>query len=145
MDNAPRHYLLIGNETLNSPAVYAWIDRAIAAGACCFTVVVPATPVRRRFTWTEGEAIAAARERLESVLSTLRARGADVANGVVGDADPVEAALDALRTHRADAVVISTFPRGVSKWLRMDAVARLRRSVDVPVIHLTAVSELVAA
>ena len=131
----PRTYLLIANQTLDSPTLHAWVKDTLAEGPCAIHVVVPATPVKRSMTWTEGQAIAVAEEQLEQALSELRVLGAE-ADGEVGDADPVLAAQDALRDREFDAVVISTLAQGTSRWLRTDAVTRLERSVDVPVIHL---------
>jgi hypothetical protein len=131
------YYLLIANQTLDSPALHEWMARAAGSGNCRFHVVVPATRVEHRFTWTEGEARALARRRLDDALLHFSALGVAV-EGEVGDENPVLAATDAMRQWRYDAIVVSTLPSGASRWLKLDVVSRLRRETNLPVIHVEA-------
>jgi hypothetical protein len=91
-------------------------------------------------TWTEGEAIGIARHRLEEALERLRALGADV-DGTVGDGRPVDAVGDAIRAgpegEPYDAILLSTLPPGLSRWLNQDLPHRLLRTFGLPVIHVT--------
>ncbi len=59
-------------------------------------------------------------------------------DGVVGDPDPVDAVLDALKEFPADEVVVSTLPHALSHWLRRDVPGRLRKACEVPVTHVAA-------
>jgi hypothetical protein len=131
------YYLLIANQTLDSPALHDWVARAVDSGNCRFHVVVPASRVEHRFTWTEGEALALARRRLDDALLDFSALGVAV-EGEVGDENPVLAAADAMRQWRYDAIVVSTLPSGASRWLKLDVVSRLRRETNLPVIHVEA-------
>lgn len=135
--NDMRRYLVIANQTLDSPALWDWAAEAVTASpdGCHFHVVAPATRVEHRFSWTEGQARAAAHERLERTLARLGDLGATV-DGQVGDENPLLAASDAMLEQRYDAVVVSTLPAGVSAWLRLDVVCRLRRQVEIPVVHI---------
>ena len=65
----------------------------------------------------------------------MRAVGVD-ATGEIGDGDPLQAIEDALRTFRADELVVSTFPRGRSKWLEHGVVERARERFDLPLTHV---------
>ena len=49
--------------------------------------------------------------------------------GEVGDADPIQAIDDALRTFGADEIVISTHPPGRSNWLEKQVIVRARESL----------------
>ncbi len=62
------------------------------------------------------------------------------ATGEVGDADPFKAVADAMTGHLYDEIVVSTLPSAVSRWLRMDLPARIRRRFGLPVIHVRAAS-----
>ncbi len=135
-----RSILIVGNETLAGPTLAQAISERLADGPASFHVVVPATPVGHALTWDEGEANTVAAERMEAMLETLRARGAQ-ASGEVGVRDPVAAALDALRDRVVDEIILSTLPSGPSRWLRMDTPNRLRSAVEVPVTVVTATRE----
>jgi GABA permease len=131
-----RHYLVVANQTLGGQPLADKVKDLMAAGPCRFHVVVPATHPRHHMTWTEGEATAIARGRLEAAITRLRGMGAEV-DGEVGDARPVDAVGDAIRSGpRFDAIVLSTLPPGLSRWLGQDLPHRLERNFGLPVIHL---------
>jgi hypothetical protein len=91
-------------------------------------------------TWDERETKEVARARARSAAAELRSNGITVVDARVGDADPVLAVDDEyLRGGRYDAIVISTLPPGISRWLKMDVVSRLRRKrPGTRVIHVVA-------
>ena len=138
-----RSYLLIGNQTLDSPELAAAIQERLATGPASFHVVAPATPVGGGLTWDETEARDVAGTRLETAMARLREAGAET-TGEIGSRDPVEAALDALRGRQVDEVILSTLPSGISRWLGQDVPSRLRGSVSVPVTVVTTARESVA-
>src|SRR5262245_8290438 len=110
-----RRYLVVANQTLGGQPLADKLAELMAAEPCRFHLVVPATHPHRHLVWTEGEAIALARERLEEALFRLRALGADV-DGEVGDERPVDAVGDAIRAGPPyDAVIVSTLPPGISR------------------------------
>jgi hypothetical protein len=62
------------------------------------------------------------------------------AEGVVGDADPVQAVSEVWRPGRFDEVIVSTLPGQTSRWLRWDVPYRIGALTDLPVTHVPAVS-----
>lgn len=112
-----------------------------------FTLVVPATPIERGLTWTEGESVARARQTALIAQAVFEDLGLRVDRAFAGDASPVQAIADELAWgNRYDALVISTFPFGLSKWLRLDVHRRTRQRFNLPVISVIAQREdLVAA
>ena len=139
-----RSYLVVGNQTLASPELETAISEQIATGGTDFHVVVPVEPAQKGFTWDEGEARAAARDRLDACIRKLESLGAN-ASGEIGSRDPIEAVHDALRNHPVDEIILSTLPPGISRWLGQDVPTRLRGSVLVPVTVVTATRESVRA
>ena len=135
-----RSYLVVGNQTLDSPELTTTIGELIAAGPTDIHVVVPVTPVQKGFTWDEGEARAVARERLDAAITRFKEMGAGV-SGEIGSRDPIEAVHDALRNHPVDEIILSTLPPGISRWLGQDVPTRLRGSVLVPVTVVTCAKE----
>ena len=131
-----RSYLIVANQTLTSESLREAIAARLAEGPVRTHVVVPLSPVGGRLTWDEHASRDVAQERLDEVLDRLRAMGAE-ADGEVGDRDPVMAVRDALRHREVDEVIVSTLPKGMSRWLGEDVPSRLRDSVKVPVTVVT--------
>ena len=129
-------YLIVANQTLTSQSLAEAIEARRAKGPMRAFVVVPFTPVGGRLTWDEEESRAVAQSRLDEVLARLRALGVG-AEGEVGDRDPVQAVRDALRGREVDEVIVSTLPRGISRWLGEDVPSRLTDAVSVPVTVVT--------
>ena len=136
-----RRFLVVANQTLGGDALVRRAREAVSWGPASFHLVVPATPVRHQLTWTEGEAQAVARHRLDDGVARFAAEGFEV-SGEIGDANPMLAIGDALRTNAFDEVIISTLPAGVSRWIRMDLPARVQRRFGLPVTHVIAQPEL---
>lgn len=135
-----RRYLVIANQTLVSDSLVDKIAELIDEGPSQFHIVVPATRQQDRLTWTSGKAWAVARRRLDSAIAAFQRLAAPV-SGQVGDENPVLAAMDALRTHQVDEVILCTLPAGMSTWLRKDLPTRLRRRINLPVQHLVLARE----
>jgi hypothetical protein len=135
-DPVMRSYLIVANQTLNSRSLTDAIRARLADGPVRTHVVVPLSPIDRRLTWDETESRKVAQSRLEDVVARLREMGAE-ADGEVGDRDPVMAVRDAMRGREIDEVIVSTLPKGVSRWLGEDVPSRLRDAVPVMVTVVT--------
>jgi hypothetical protein len=142
--------LLVANKTLGSGEVSDFVRDRMTKDECQFTLLVPATP-----RWNSqpasrlasglasaSEAVASssdtennydyARSRLEYGLEVLRTLGAAV-DGDIGDPDPAKAIDDVLKRKHFDEVALSTLPKGVSRWLRLDIPHQVERKFHIPV------------
>jgi hypothetical protein len=135
-----RRYLVVANQTLGGPHLIDKVRETLETGPCSFHVLVPATPPGHFATWTEGEALAVAQERLDAALSRFKELGAE-AGGEVGDPNPLEAIADAIRERTFDEIILSTLPPGGSRWLKQDLLHRVERSFSVPVTHVVGEDE----
>jgi len=127
--------LVVANETLPSGVLQRVVGLR-AEGGAGVSIVAPA--LNSRFAhWLSDEdrARRAAAERLDRCVAALRAFGIE-AEARVGDADPLLAIEDALRTFPADEIVIATHPEGRSNWLARDLVGRARRRFERPILHV---------
>jgi hypothetical protein len=128
-------YLIVANQTLGGEPLFARIRELARAGPSAFYVVVPATPPKDH-VWTEEEATAIARSRLDSALERMAALGLE-ADGEVGDGSPMLAIEDAIREQGSfEAIVLSTLPPRLSRWLRLDLPHRVELAFDLRVIHV---------
>ncbi|GAB3258482.1 hypothetical protein GCM10027586_19390 [Kineococcus gypseus] len=110
-------------------------------------VVVPATPLREQVVGPGLEeetplalaerSYALARQRLDRAVERIGALGVRVSGEAV-DHDVLEATRAALTRFEAEEIVVSTLPRGLSRWLRADVPSRLARTFHLPVSHVAA-------
>jgi len=144
-----RSILVLANETLEGPRLHETV-RASALGGGHVLVVAPALNGRLRHWLSDSDgARARAEERLRACLDAFAADGVD-AEGMIADADPLQAALDALAVFDADEIVVATHPEEQSNWLARGLVDRLCERSGRPVLHVVirpeaAQSRLVAA
>jgi hypothetical protein len=112
-----------------------------------FVLLVPATPVCNLLVWEEGETNQVARQRAASARSRLEAHGLRILDARIGDQDPMAAVEDEMHAGaRYAAIVVSTLPSGLSRWLRMDLLSRLRRNCPGQrVVHVTAKAPMLPA
>jgi hypothetical protein len=107
--------LVVANRTADSPELIAALRHRAARSPARFTLLVPAVP--RGLAWA--------------------------ADMKAGEPDALPRAEIGARRMRMtglaiDEAIVSTLPRGVSRWLRLSLPHRLRRMTDVPVLHVTA-------
>jgi Ca2+/Na+ antiporter len=131
-----RRILVIANETVGGGPLREQIEERSSGYDTEVLVVSPAlnSPIRH---WASDEdpAREEARRRLEASLERLRANGIE-ASGEVGDADPLQAIEDAVRTFGPDEIIISTHPEGRSHWLERGIVTGARERFAVPITHV---------
>jgi hypothetical protein len=130
--------LVVANRTVDSSELIAALRQRAARSPASFTLLVPAVP--RGLAWAADMKAggAEATPRAEAGARRMRMAGLEVEAAMVGDPDPLAAVGDTLRVDRFDELVVSTLPRGVSRWLRLSLPHRLRRMTDLPVLHVTA-------
>src|SRR6266542_1971176 len=109
-------YLIVAYQTAGSPELAERVRSLVAEDPEAeFTLLVPATPPSHLHTWEEGEARQLAMRRGTEAAAGLSASGATIA-----------------------AVVVSTFPPGLSRWLKGELPNQLRRRTRLPVHHVIA-------
>ena len=135
-----RRYLVVANQTLGGGHLTSLL-RELGEKPSTFHVLVPASPPVDHL-WTEGEAVAIARRRLDVALERFRALGLEV-TGEVGDPRPLEAIDDVLTRESFDEIVLSTLPPRLSKWLGLDLIHRVRTAFGLPVRHVIGTRETV--
>jgi hypothetical protein len=79
----------------------------------------------------------AMRAQLDEALAGMREAGID-ADGVIGDANPMDAVAECFDPARHDEAIVCTLPGRSSKWLEHDFPHRVARFTGVPVTHVVA-------
>ncbi len=86
-------------------------------------------------TWIARKENLAELDRLTASVAHLRAEGVQV-DGAVGDADPLLAIDDAVRTFDPEQIIVATHAEGRSNWLERGLVVQARERWDIPITHV---------
>jgi hypothetical protein len=142
----PRKVLVIANETCAARGVVEEV-RYRGGPAVEVMVVAPALARSRLEHWLASDLERRRMDalgRLDASVQAFTAAGVP-AQGALGDADPLQALDDAIRTFGPDEVVISTHPPRRSNWLERQVVTRARDRYDLPITHVVVDLELEGA
>jgi len=133
-------YLLVANETAESQEMLHAVTEINAADPEAeFVIVIPATPLNllQQFEGTAKSARWLAAQRAQSTRRHLESLGIRVRSTRIGGWDPYAAIEEELVNEKYEAIVLSTLPPGVSRWLRMDLPSRVaRRHPEITLIHV---------
>jgi hypothetical protein len=120
--------LVVANLTATAPELTQRLKALADEGPRRFIIVVPQEH-------PEGHAVAEARERMRSLVRSLRDEGI-VAAGLIGDPDPYTATMNAVQFFHISEIVISTLPEASSRWMADKLVDRVRAATNKPVEHI---------
>lgn len=135
----PNHRILVvAHQTATTAALLDVVRERAAQEDALFHLLVPASAhglhrVVDPEDWGEDEA----RKALEAALPRLRDAAGSEVTGEIGDGQPLTAILDAINRERFDEIIVSTLPRRLSRWLRLDLVSKAS-ALGVPVTHVEA-------
>lgn len=130
--------LLVANRTAMTVRLRDTVRGLAERGNTRFHLLVPAHPRGlHRVVDPEVAGREEAKERLEAAVLFLREAAGREVTGEIGSADPLAAIQDVLGRERFDELVISTQPRRVSRWLRLDLPSKAR-VLGLPVTHIEA-------
>jgi hypothetical protein len=131
--------LVVAHKTLGGPHLLEEVRRRMQRGECSIHLVVPV--IHPFSAFTEASLQADAQQVLDEGLRRFREldpTGRTEITGEVGDANPVYAAeVVKNRGVEIDEVIVSTLPRGASRWLLGNVPKKMERVFpDVEVTHL---------
>jgi hypothetical protein len=131
--------LVVANQTAESDKLLSALRaRSQRAPAPIFTLLVPATPHGVAWAADMFAGKADAERGLEALIERLRREGLELSGAKVGDPDALAAVQDEANAAEYDELIVSTLPRHLSKWLRIDLPRKVRHSTGLPVQHVEA-------
>ena len=123
----PAHVLVVAHQTAATERLLAAVRERADRGPATFHLVVPRMPhgmhkvVDPQDTGDdEADAV------LAQALPKLSEAAGQQVTGSLGDSEPLMAIQDAINLGRFDEIIISTLPRRVSRWLKLDLVSKAR-------------------
>jgi hypothetical protein len=127
--------LVLANETIGGAKLLDTIRARHAEGDARFHVVVPQTRPRHGNVIYDEAVRDSAQVRVDLALAFMREEGIEGA-GEVGDADPLNAALDAVAEHGISEIIVSTLPASTSGWMKRDLIEALEGDTGLPITHV---------
>jgi hypothetical protein len=130
--------LVVANKTAATPALLDAVRERAAAGPCEFTLLVPnATHGLHTLVDPEDQEQTEAEATIELALPLLEDAAGGPVDAMVGVPEPLAAIQDAVNLHGFDEIVISTLPKRLSRWLRLDLPSKAA-GLGLPVTTVTA-------
>ncbi len=134
----PAHVLVVAHQTACTDGLLAAVHERAERGPASFHLVVPRNPHGMHKVVDPQDAEAdEATEVLRAALPKLSEAAGIEVTGAIGDPEPLMAIEDAINLGRYDEIIISTLPRRVSKWLKLDLVSKAK-GLGLPVTHVEA-------
>jgi hypothetical protein len=125
--------LVVANQTAAGDDLINRLKAKAEEGPRRFIVAVPQGP-------GDGEAPAAARARLKTLLDSLEEAGI-VAAGMIAHTDPYAATMNAVQSFLISEIVISTLPENRSEWMKKGLIEKVRNSTGKPVEHVESTAD----
>jgi hypothetical protein len=134
----PTRILVVAHRTAATPALIEAVRERAARGPTSFTLLVPNTAHGlHRVVDPEDQEASEAQTVLDLALPLLEDASGGHVEGIIGDPEPLNAIQDAVNIHGFDEIIISTLPKRVSRWLKLDLPSKIN-GLGLPVTTVTA-------
>jgi hypothetical protein len=130
--------LVVAHKTAATPALIAAVRERAARGPAVFTLLVPnAAHGLHKVVDAEDLDHSEADQILALAVPLLEQAAGSPVEGIVGDPNPLDAIQDAVNLNGYDEIIISTLPKRVSRWMKLDLPSKLD-GLGLPVTTVTA-------
>ncbi|MBV9535019.1 MAG: hypothetical protein JO321_06345 [Solirubrobacterales bacterium] len=139
------HVLVVAHQTAATDKLSQAVAERAQRGPATFHLVVPrqAHGIHKVVDPQDTGEEDAQRVLAEALTRLSQAAGGEV-TGAIGDSEPLMAIEDAVNLGDYDEIIISTLPRRISRWLKLDLVSKAK-ALGLPVTHVEASETLIGA
>jgi hypothetical protein len=135
---SPPRVLVVAHQTAATAALIEAVRERAARGPSSFSLLVPnSVHGLHRVVDPEDQEAGEAQTVLDLALPLLEEAAGSPVEGLIGDPEPLSAIQDAVNLHGFDEIIISTLPKTVSRWLRLDLPSKAS-GLGLPVTTVTA-------
>jgi hypothetical protein len=133
--------LVVAHQTAATPGLLEAVHERAERGPAKFHLVVPRMPHgMHKVVDPEETGQDDAQHVLDDALPKLSEAAGTEVSGSLGDAEPLCAIQDAVNLGHYDEIIISTLPKRVSRWLKLDLVSKTK-GLGLPVTHVEQVED----
>lgn len=137
--------LVVAHQTAATPGLLDAVRKRAQHGPAKFHLVVPRMPHgMHKVVDPQDAGVEDAQRVLNEALPKLSEAAGSEVTGEVGDAEPLSAIQDAINLGHFDEIIISTLPKRISRWLKLDLVSKAK-GLGLPVTHVEQVESPVGA
>ncbi len=124
--SSPPRVLVVAHQTAASPALLDAVRARAARGPATFTLLVP-KKAHGMHKVVDAEDMDSDYEHqvLARAVPLIEEAAGSSVEGMVGDANPLDAVQDAVNINGFDEIIISTLHHTVSRWLKLDLPHKL--------------------
>jgi hypothetical protein len=138
------HVLVVAHQTAATPALLDAVRARARSGPASFHLLVPRQAHgMHKVVDPQDTADDEANAVLAQALPKLTDAAGAAVTGSLGDPEPLSAIQDAVNLGNFDEIIISTLPRRMSRWLKLDLVSKTR-GLGLPVTHVEAETKVPA-
>jgi hypothetical protein len=130
--------LVVAAKTAATQGLIEAVRARAAEGPASFTLLVP-KPVHGLHKVVDAQDMPAdeGQQILDNAIPKLEEAAGGPVEGLIGDSEPLVAIEDAINLHGFDEIIVSTLPKTVSRWLKLDLPSKLK-GLGKPVTVVTA-------
>jgi hypothetical protein len=133
--------LVVAHQTAATPGLLEAVRERAQRGPAKFHLVVPRMPHgMHKVVDPQDAGQDDAQGVLDDALPKLSEAAGSEVTGSLGDAEPLMAIQDAINLGGYDEIIISTLPKRVSRWLKLDLVSKTK-GLGLPVTHVEQVED----
>jgi hypothetical protein len=138
----PAHVLVVAHQTAATEGLLDAVRERAARGEATFHLVVPRQAHgMHKVVDPQDTDKEEAEQVLSAALPKLSEAAGRLVTGSIGDPEPLSAIQDAVNLGNYDEIIVSTLPKRVSRWLKLDLVSKTR-GLGLPVTHVEATSKV---
>jgi hypothetical protein len=135
--NAAARVLVVAYRTAATQPLLDAVRERAQRGPAKFTLLVPnAAPGLHKVVDPEDQGGGEAQSVLDRAVPALSDVAGAPVEGIVGSTDPIAAIEDAINLRGFDEVIISTLPKKISHWLKLDLPSKVT-GMGLPVTTVT--------